>query len=115
MKQTLLYSAVAAVCLVATASVAVAADMTVWVGRGIDDNKVFWTCSRVGRNDWKLKKNGANYGDYEGVTSTAEFVELQAKGTKKYDRVRLYKDRLSLNRNGSRTEWVQIAKGKWKD
>ncbi len=96
-------------------SPAVAADRTVWVGRDLDNNQVIWSCSNVGGNDWKLKKNGRTLGDYEGVTSTAEFVELRLKGTTEYDRVRLYKDNLSMNKEGSKTEWIQMAKGKWTD
>src|SRR5690349_11528415 len=113
MKQVLLGSAVAVVSLLASAPAAVAADQNVWVGRDLNNSRVIWTCSRVSRNDWKLKKNGATVGDYEGVTSTSEFVELQLKGSRSYDRVRLYKDHLSLNRQGSRTQWVEMAKGKW--
>jgi hypothetical protein len=113
MKSVIFRSAVVAILFFATVSSAVAADRSVWVGRDIDNNKIFWTCSNIGGNDWKLKKNGTVAGTYEGVTSTAEFVELQLKGTKKYDRVRLYKDNLSLNKRGSKTAWIPIAKGKW--
>src|SRR5262249_46239829 len=109
MRRLLLASLAGVAFLLAAASLAVAASMTVWVGRDIDNNRIIWTCSNVGGNAWKLKKNGTTVGDYEGVTSTAEFVELQLKGTKKYDRLRLYKDKLSLNQKGSRTEWIPIA------
>jgi hypothetical protein len=110
-----LFPSVVVTALLIAAAPALAAERTVWVGRDLDNNKVFWTCSNVGSNNWQLKKNDTLLGEYEGVTSTSEFVELQLKGSKQYDRVRLYKDNLSLNKEGSRTEWIQMAKGKWAD
>ncbi len=98
-----------------TTLLAVAAEKTSWVGRDIDNNTVFWTCTNVGGNDWKLKKNGSTLGDYEGVTSTAEFVELKLKNSKENDRIRLYKDKLSLSKDASKTKWIDMAKGKWTD
>jgi hypothetical protein len=109
------YAALTVACFLAAVSPAVAAGRTVWVGRDVDNTSVIWSCSNVGGNDWKLKKNGRTIGDYEGVTSTAEFVELRLKGTTGYDRVRLYGDNLSMNKEGSRTEWIQMARGKWAD
>jgi hypothetical protein len=44
---------------------------------------------------------------------TAEFVELKVSGSKVYDRIRLYKDKLTMNKVGSKTERIDIAKGKW--
>jgi len=99
--------------LVVAASTAVAEDRSLWVGRDLDNNNIFWTCSNAVGNDWTLKKNGTVVGEYVGVTSTAEFVELQLKGTTGYDRLRLYRDMLSLNQQNSRTGWIQMARGKW--
>ncbi len=113
MKRVLYTAAVLGALLAVTASAARAAGGSVWVGRDLDNNRVFWTCTKAGGNDWTLKKNGRSLGDYEGVTSTSEFVELQLKGTRTFSRVRLYKDKLSVNKGGSKTEWVQMAKGKW--
>jgi len=101
--------------LIAVAAPAVAAERTVWVGRDVDNNNVIWSCSNVGGDNWKLKKDGKIIGEYEGVTSTDDFVELQLKDSKEYDRVRLYKDKLYMNKEGSKTEWLQMAKGKWTD
>src|SRR5262245_27577271 len=115
MKHVRVYLVAAVAFLFGAVSLAVAAGKTVWVGRDIDNNKVIWSCSDVGGNNWKLKNNGTTVGDFEGVTSTAEFVELQLKGKKAYDRLRLYKDKLSLNKKGSKTEWMPIARGKWGD
>src|SRR5262245_24066093 len=115
MKQVLVLSAVLVATLIVAEAPARAAKRTVWTGRDVDNPKVFWTCSNVGGNDWKLKKAGKDAGDYEGVTSTADFVELQLKGSKKFQRVRLYKDKLSINKEGSKTEWLEKAKGKWND
>jgi hypothetical protein len=103
------------VVVVLAASWAVAGDMTLWVGRDLDNNNVFWTCSNAFGNDWTLKKNGTVVAEYQGVTSTGEFVELQLKGVSSYDRVRLYRDKLSMNREGSQTAWIQMARGKWSD
>jgi len=91
------------------------AEKTVWVGRDVDNNKVIWSCTKVSGDDWKLKKDGKVIGEYEGVTSTDEFFELQLKGSKDFDRVRLYKDKLSLNESGSKTKWLEMAKGKWSE
>jgi hypothetical protein len=107
------FSQVTAAFLIVAASSAVAADKTLWTGRDLDNNSTVWTCSNTSGNDWKLKKNGTTFLEYEGVTSTAEFVELQVKGTKTYDRLRMYNDKLSLNKEGSKTGWIQLAKGKW--
>jgi hypothetical protein len=95
-------------------SSALAAERTLWVGRDIDNKKIFWTCSNAVGNEWTLKRNG-KAAVYEGVTSTAEFVELQMKGTTKFERVRLYKDKLCLNKLGSKTQWIEMARGKWSD
>lgn len=115
MKHMKSFSQVTAAFLIVAASSAVAGDKTLWTGRDVDKTSTFWSCSNTSGNDWKLKKNGAAYLDYEGVTSTAEFVELQVKGTKTYDRLRIYSDKMSLNKGGSKTGWIQLAKGKWSD
>ncbi len=99
--------------LVAATAVAAAAEKTVWVGRDTDDNKVIWTCSNAGNDTWKLKKNGRDEGVYAGVTSNNEFVEVELKGAKEVTLVRLYADKMSFNKVGSKTEWITIAKGKW--
>jgi len=101
--------------LLAMSATAVAAERALWVGRDTDNTSVYWTCVKGSGDNWTLKKNGTAYLEYEGVTSTSEFVELQAKGTKRFDRLRLYKDRLSLNKKGSKTDWIEIAKGKWRN
>jgi len=108
-------AAAAAAFLVVSASPSLAAKSRVWVGRDLDNSKIVWTCTNVSGDDWKLKKNGETVGEYEGVTSTDDFVELQLKGSKEFDRVRLYKDKLAMNKEGSKTQWIQIAKGKWSD
>lgn len=112
MRDALLRLLVLAASLLAVASPASAAERTSWVGRDIDDKTVFWTCSKLSGDNWTLKKNGKSLGDYEGVTSTGEFVELKVKGKNTKDRVRIYKDKLS---SGSGTEWTEMAKGKWAD
>lgn len=99
--------------LLATASLAVETKRTDWSGRDVDNKNIFWTCSNVGRDKWVLKKNGKQFNTYEGVTSTSEFIELQLKGVKRFARLRLYKDRMSINKEGSKTEWTTMAKGKW--
>ena len=113
MRSVLMSSAAVALLLLTAASSAVAAGNTSWVGRGLDDPKVIWTCTNVSGDNWTLKRNGKVAAQYTGVTSTSEFVELQVAGTKSFDRLRLYKDKLSLNKSGTKTKWVQIAKGKW--
>ena len=97
------------------ATTVVAAERTVWVGRDVDNSRVFWTCSNTDGDDWTLKRNGGKVGTYETVTNNAEFMELQAKGSRDFDRVRLYKDKLSMNVKGSKLRWVTMVTGKWGD
>jgi len=95
-------------------STADASEKTFWVGSD-PDSKVVWTCTNTDRDNWSLKCGGKDYGRYETVTSNGEFIELQAKGVMQFDRVRLYKDRLSMNEAGSRTRWITMATGKFED
>jgi hypothetical protein len=115
MKLTLVLAAGLVASFNFTTATATAAERTSWVGRDVGNRNVFWTCSNVGGNDWKLKKNDNVAGVYTGVTSTDDFVELQLKGSREFDRVRLYKTKLMMNKEGSRTEWIEIAAGKWSD
>jgi len=113
MRHVLVPSLAGVAFLIVTASPAAAAERLDWSGRDVNNKNIFWTCSNVGGNNWTLKKNGTVYAQYVGVTSTAEFVELQLKGIKTFDRLRLYSDKMSLNKEGSRTAWIPLAKGKW--
>jgi hypothetical protein len=84
-----------------------------WVGRYIDDKKVFLTCSNVAADHWRLKKNGKLLCEYNLVAATEELIELQLKGAQEHDRIRLFKDTLQMNKVGSTTEWIDMAKGSW--
>ncbi len=113
MKALVCQTAILAALLVAMAPAAAAAERTLWVGRDVDNTAVHWTCTNTTGDDWILKKNGRIWDKYEEVARTAVYVELQAKGTRNVDRVRLYKDKLSMNKNGSKFQFVTVANGKW--
>ena len=98
--------------LMAPVPVAVADNVVCWVGREIDSKQVFWTCTNIRADEWRLKKNGKLVGDYEVVESSDEFLELRLKNSNEFDRVRISKDKLSINKVGTDAKWTEIAKGK---
>src|ERR1700676_4731389 len=102
MKSVLLATVALIACFTVSVVPAVAGERTLWVGRDIDNNRVFWTCSNIDGDDWQLeKRDGGGALACEGVTSTDDYVELQVKGSPKFDRIRLYKNRMSMNQVGS--------------
>ncbi len=108
-----LFSMLLGTTLLATASTAVAGEKTIWVGTDPDNPRIKFTCSNVGGDNWVLEQNGKTSIKYDGIRSTNTYVELQLKGVKEFARVRVYKDKLQMNEDGSKTVWITIAKGKW--
>ena len=99
--------------LLISASAALADELSCWVGREVDDNKTHWTCTNSSGDNWTLKRNGNDKGAYSTVARTTEYIELQAKDTTSFDRVRLYKDKMTMNVNGAKFRWVKMATGKF--
>jgi hypothetical protein len=112
-KSMLVLVAVLTALFLATGSNAVAGGKTVWVGRDVNNNSVHWTCTNTTGDNWILKKNGSNYGSYETVSKSSDYIEVQAKGTKNFERLRLYSDKLTMNEKGSKFKFLTLAKGKW--
>src|SRR4051812_4134574 len=102
----------AAACGLLVTAAAQAGGMTSWSGRDLDAREV-WTCNNIGGDEWVLRRTGLGAVYYTAVSSSDDYVELQAKGTRTFDRVRLYKDRLTMNDVGSRLRWIDMAKGRW--
>jgi len=92
------------------ASAALAAEKPCWVGREEDNKRVFWSCINTEGSSWTLSRNSVVVGAFETTNVTDEFIEMKLKTDKDF-RLRLYKDRMSMNQNGDR--WTTIAIGKW--
>jgi hypothetical protein len=91
-----------------------AAGREYWQGRDLNNSNIFWTCSNTYGDHWVLKKNGTVVLEYDTVASNAEYIELQASRIGEFERVRLYNDKLMVNKPGSRFNWMEMAKGKWR-
>lgn len=107
--------AVAAVAVAVVLAVPATAAEKVWVGRDAGNRNIHWTCTKVGTDTWEVKKNGTLVGKYDGAGSGTGYIELQLAGVKAFDRVRVHADKLEMNREGSKTEWITMATGKWGD
>lgn len=101
-----------AVSLLASASTAVAAERTLWLGRDLTNDRITWTCTNTFGDSWTLERATEKLGNLKAVNSTGDFIELVSKSNKDI-RFRLYKNKLSMNEPGSRVLWTSLAKGKW--
>src|SRR5690242_14789350 len=79
--RTIVPVALVALFLFAMASTAMAEERTSWVGRDVDNNRVIWSCTRSGGDNWRVSRNG-NSDTYETVADDGETLDLQLKGDK---------------------------------
>ena len=105
--------AVLVVSLFAMASTAMAEERTSWVGRDVDNNRVHWSCTRSGGDNWRVSQNG-NPDTYETVADDGETLDLQLKADKRF-RLRISKGTMYINQPGTKFRWVPQAEGKWRD
>ena len=96
MKSVLLITAASFAFFAASVVPAFAADHTYWKGKEINHEGIVWRVTHMDGNDWKVNVSDQGDFEYEGVTSTDDYTELQMKGAGS-KRIRLYKDRLSMN------------------
>ncbi|MFM7148810.1 MAG: hypothetical protein ACKO23_03110 [Gemmataceae bacterium] len=89
-----------------------AADHKAWVGRDIANNKVHWTLTKVSGDSWVLKENGKKFADCEATQVKGDFIELSMSGGGK---VRVYDGKFQMTKPRTKTEWIDIARGKWSD
>ena len=89
------------------------ADKDFWLGKDVD-TKETWSFSNVSGDHWTSKFNGKESLQYDTVANTDEYIELQASLVSEFERVRLYKDKMTMNKKGSRFNWIEMAKGKWR-
>jgi len=98
-----------------TVLAAALAQRSYWLGRDVGNSRIVWTCMNTSGDNWILKKNGKDVLKYQTIDSNADYIELQATAIKTFERVRLYKDKLQMNKQGSRFNWMDIAKGSWRN
>ena len=105
--------AVSMMLLFAMATTAMAEERTCWQGHEDGNKRVLWTVTHSGGDTWVLKINGRDFGTFETIASKDEYIELQMKGIREFSGIRLYKDRLEMNKDGSKFRWETCANGGW--
>jgi hypothetical protein len=89
-----------------------AANRTIWVGRDTGDKNVVWTLSKISGDSWVLKENGKKFADCDATQIKNDFIELDMSGGGK---IRINNGKLQMTKPGSKTEWIDVANGKWTD
>ncbi len=115
MRHRVLISLISVSLILAMTIPAVAADRTGWYGKS--NGKKGPLRFLFIKNDftWTLGSNARSWDDTEWrtVEQNDEYTELQLKGTKVFNRCRLYTDCMMVNEEGSRTKWFTCAEGYW--
>jgi hypothetical protein len=106
-------TAVIALALLAMTSVSLAKHRTYWLGKGIDNNKRY-SLNNVAGDEWELLIDGQKPAlRYETTEIKDEYIELKSKDDST-EKVRLYKDKMTMTQVGSKFKFVDFAKGQWK-
>jgi hypothetical protein len=114
MLHRLLISLVAGSLILATATSAMAADKTKWLGKGVNNPSKRYLFIKID-DTWILGSSVDAWDDTEWrvVKKTDAYIEMQLKSTDAYARIRLYDDKFIANTPLSGGKWIKYAGGNW--